>query len=110
MNQEAAAQPAAYSCPELAELYGVSTRALRFYEKHGLLKPARDAINRRLYSEADRKRVAEILLMRKLGFTVREIGTGCFPREKFAEQLAIARRQRDELDQVIAELEERAAA
>ncbi|MGO4175984.1 hypothetical protein [Bosea sp. TAF32] len=48
--------------------------------------------------------------MRKLGFTVREIKTGRFPREKFAEQLAIARKQRQEIDGVIAELERRAAA
>lgn len=104
------AQPTPYACPELAALYGISTRALRFYEQRGLLKPARDAANRRLYSEGDRERVREILSMRKLGFTVREIATGCFPREKFAAQLAIARRQREEIDQVIAELEQRLAA
>ncbi|KRE00094.1 hypothetical protein ASE63_08310 [Bosea sp. Root381] len=104
------AQSVTHSITDLAESFGTTLRALRFYEQRGLLQPARDGANQRIYSEADRERVAEIMLMRKLGFTVREIKSGRFPREKFAEQLALARRQRDELDQVIAELEQRAAA
>lgn len=97
-----------YSISDLAREFGITLRALRFYEQRGLIKPARDGITR-IYTEADRARIAEIMRMRKLGFTVREIKAGRFPREKYAEQLALARRQREELDEVIADLERRAA-
>lgn len=101
--------PATYTISEMAAEFGLTLRALRFYEQRGLLSPVRDGAHR-VYSEANRARIAEIQRMRKLGFTVREIKSGRFPREKFEEQLAIARQQRAEIDQIIAELEQRVAA
>jgi len=98
-----------YGIADMAKEFGLTLRALRFYESRGLINPTRDG-TARVYSEADRQRIGEITRMRKLGFTVREIKTGRFPREKFQEQLAIARQQRAEIDQIITELEQRVAA
>jgi DNA-binding transcriptional MerR regulator len=93
----------------LSEEFGTTLRALRFYEERGLVAPTRKG-RWRVYSEADRVRIAEIMRLRALGFTIREIKSGRFPREKFAEQLNVARRQRAELDQVIVALEKIARA
>lgn len=48
---------------ELAELTGVSARALRHYEDRGLLVPARTSSGYRDYSESDVVRVAQIRTM-----------------------------------------------
>ncbi|MFF5482169.1 MerR family transcriptional regulator [Streptomyces sp. NPDC012935] len=48
---------------ELAELTGVSARALRHYEDRGLLAPARSSSGYRDYAESDVSRVAQIRMM-----------------------------------------------
>lgn len=48
---------------ELAELTGVSARALRHYEDRGLLAPARSGSGYRDYEESDVSRVAQIKTM-----------------------------------------------
>ncbi|MBI4301195.1 MAG: MerR family transcriptional regulator [Chloroflexi bacterium] len=60
---------------ELAELTGVTQRALRFYEEKGLLKsPARLEGGFRLYSDEDVERVKDIKCLQKLlGFSLAEI-------------------------------------
>lgn len=59
---------------ELAKLAQVSQDTLRFYEKHGLLKPhLRTDAGYRLYSEADVQRVSFILSAKQVGFTLNEI-------------------------------------
>ncbi|MGO4738602.1 MerR family transcriptional regulator [Bosea sp. 2KB_26] len=98
-----------YSISQMALDFSVTLRTLRFYEQRGLLSPQRAGLAR-VYSQADRERVREILVMRKLGFTVTEIKTGCFPREKLMDQLALLRDQRAQLDESISELETRVAA
>ncbi|WP_455138569.1 MerR family transcriptional regulator [Thermophilibacter sp.] len=63
-----------YKIGELAELSGVSVRALRFYEEAGLIAPGRDPTNGyRLYAAEDVDRLQEILLLRHLGVAVRDI-------------------------------------
>ncbi|BCM85627.1 MerR family transcriptional regulator [Methylobacterium indicum] len=57
---------------DLAEEFGVTLRALRFYEAKGLLHPQRRGTTR-LYTEDDRSRLATILRGKELGFTLREI-------------------------------------
>ncbi|WP_327110107.1 MerR family transcriptional regulator [Nocardia sp. NBC_01730] len=52
---------------ELAELTGVSARALRHYEDRGLLIPARNSNGYRDYSESDVTRVAQIRTMISAG-------------------------------------------
>src|SRR5664279_959196 len=53
---------------EMARTYGVTLRALRFYEDRGLLKPLRDGTTR-YYDAKARARLELILKGKTLGFT-----------------------------------------
>lgn len=61
-----------FTINELAGEFGLTHRALRFYESRGLLSPRRDG-RRRFFSRADRRRLGLILKGKKLGFTLTEI-------------------------------------
>jgi DNA-binding transcriptional MerR regulator len=61
-----------YSIGDLAKEYGVTPRALRFYEDKDLLHPARDGMNR-IYSSRDRARLQLILRGKRVGFALAEI-------------------------------------
>ena len=59
---------------ELSALAGVSARTIRYYEKIGLLPPARRADNGyRLYDEADMERLRFIRRARALDFALDDI-------------------------------------
>ena len=58
---------------ELAEEFDISLRALRFYEDKGLIQPKRSG-NTRIYSRRDRARLQLILLGKRLGFSLDDIG------------------------------------
>ncbi|MEF2072802.1 MerR family transcriptional regulator [Consotaella aegiceratis] len=60
-----------YRIGDLATEFGVSHRALRFYEDKGLINPERQG-NTRLYSRRDRARLKLVLLSQKLGFSLAE--------------------------------------
>lgn len=63
-----------YLVGDLARLSHVSVRALRHYDGIGLLTPgARSAAGYRLYSDADLRRLRQILFYRELGFALEEI-------------------------------------
>jgi DNA-binding transcriptional MerR regulator len=93
-------------------------RTLRFYEDKGLLNPRRNGVTR-LYSRRDRARLKLILLGKRLGFSLDEVRKMIElydPRGKNETQLKVAlekgtgqlqalKRQRDELDTAIFELE-----
>jgi DNA-binding transcriptional MerR regulator len=57
---------------EVSRLYGVTLRALRFYEQRGLLRPIRRG-GARLYDSAQKLRLQMILKGKHLGFTLTEI-------------------------------------
>ncbi|MET0749280.1 MAG: MerR family DNA-binding transcriptional regulator [Rhizobium sp.] len=61
-----------YSITEMTREFGVSTRTLRFYEDEGLIQPERRG-RTRLFRQADRRLIAEILRGRRIGFTIAEI-------------------------------------
>jgi DNA-binding transcriptional MerR regulator len=61
-----------YGIGELAEEFGVTSRALRLYEEEGLLDPLRDG-TRRIYDERDRVRLRLILRGKRLGWSLAEI-------------------------------------
>ncbi|MBC2886995.1 MerR family DNA-binding transcriptional regulator [Ochrobactrum sp. CM-21-5] len=102
---------------ELAREFGLSLRALRFYEDKGLLHPRRAGVTR-LYDSNDHSRLRLILFGRRIGFTLNEIaqlidlwenGAGDTDRlrvmcEKFTEKLDELERKQLELDQSVAEL------
>jgi DNA-binding transcriptional MerR regulator len=56
----------------MASAFGVTLRALRFYEDKGLLSPHREG-TMRLYTRRDRGRLKLILLGRKIGFSLRDV-------------------------------------
>ena len=58
---------------EMATVFGVSHRSLRFYEERELLRPRRKG-TARLYTDIDAVRLQLILKGKKLGFTLEEIG------------------------------------
>jgi DNA-binding transcriptional MerR regulator len=58
---------------DLSREFGITPRALRFYEEEGLITPERDGATR-IYSRRDRARVAWILRGKSLGFSLDDIG------------------------------------
>ncbi|WP_323001451.1 MerR family DNA-binding transcriptional regulator [Denitromonas sp.] len=61
-----------YTITELAREFGITPRAIRFYEDQGLLTPDR-AGRARVYSRADRTRLKLSLRGKRLGLTLAEI-------------------------------------
>lgn len=57
---------------EVSELFGVSMRALRFYERKGILKPRRDG-HYRVFREDDLAKIELIKKGKRVGFTIIEI-------------------------------------
>jgi DNA-binding transcriptional MerR regulator len=62
-----------YTIGDLCEEFGVTPRALRFYEDEGLIGPERQGLAR-VYSWRDRARLAWILRGKRVGFSLAEIG------------------------------------
>lgn len=59
---------------EAEELLGISKANIRFYEKQGLLTPNRSENRYRDYSGEDIDRLRQIIILRKLGISVQDIG------------------------------------
>ena len=64
---KAAAEATVSRIGDLASQFGITLRALRFYEDKGLISPQRNGTTR-LYDYRDRARLKLILLGRKVGF------------------------------------------
>ena len=67
-----AADARTYSISELAREFGVTARALRFYEDKDLLHPARDGMTR-VYSNRDRARLTLIVRGKRVGLPLADI-------------------------------------
>jgi DNA-binding transcriptional MerR regulator len=112
-----------FTITELAEEFEITPRAIRFYEDRGLLSPRREGQNR-IYAPRDRVRLGLILRGKRLGFRLDEIGEMLdlydlgdgqveqlrVTLERSRGRLATLRRQREDIDQAIAELEEACGA
>ena len=61
-----------YAIADLAREFGISTRAIRFYESKGLLAPERVG-GTRVFRRRDRARLMLILRGKRLGFSLRDI-------------------------------------
>lgn len=65
-----------YTVGQVAELAGVTVRALRYYDEIGLLPPSgRTGAGYRRYTPADLDRLARVLYYRELGFSLGQIAT-----------------------------------
>jgi DNA-binding transcriptional MerR regulator len=79
---------------EVAELTGVTVRALHHYDELGLLCPSeRSEAGYRLYAYDDLARLREILIWRRLGFSLSEIGS--LLDDPSHDRLAALQRQRE---------------
>ena len=104
---------------EMCDLFDVTPRTLRFYEAKELIAPIREG-QKRLYTKRDRARLKLILRGKKFGFSLEEIRqllemyymrdqqqTQITKTYELAQvRLQELKRQREELDQTIEELEE----
>ena len=61
-----------YSMTQLAREFGLTTRAIRYYEQEGLISPSRRG-RTRVFSARDRTRLRLIHRGRSLGFSIQEI-------------------------------------
>ena len=61
-----------FAIADLAREFGISTRAIRFYEAKGLLAPERVGATR-IFRRRDRARLILILRGKRLGFSLRDI-------------------------------------
>ncbi|MBU3079418.1 MerR family transcriptional regulator [Sphingomonas quercus] len=107
----------AYTISDLSEEFGVTARALRFYEDEGLIAPTRRGLAR-IYSRRDRARLAWILRGKRVGFSLAEIREMIDLYEadeahdiqrrvaiaRCTERIALLKRQRDDIDAAIVEL------
>jgi DNA-binding transcriptional MerR regulator len=58
---------------EAAKQLGVSAKALRLYEQHGLIAPIRTAVGWRTYGPKEMTRASEVVYLRALGFSLRQV-------------------------------------
>lgn len=106
-----------FAIADLAREFGISTRAIRFYESKGLLSPERVGATR-IFRRRDRARLILILRGKRLGFSLRDISDYLslydadrtqqvsLLAEKVDERIALLERQRDDLETTIRELHE----
>lgn len=62
-----------WTIAELSAAFGVTPRALRFYEERGLIAPLRHG-SQRIYTERDRARLHWIERAKSVGFSLDEVG------------------------------------
>ncbi|HHW48773.1 MAG TPA: MerR family transcriptional regulator [Clostridiaceae bacterium] len=100
-----------YTISRLAEIAGISTRTLRYYDEFGLLSPARISSNGyRIYSQKEVDRLQQILFYRELGVPLDEIkkilSSKDFDRQAALEShLSALRAKRKQLDLLISNVE-----
>lgn len=96
-----------YTVKELATLAGITPRTLRWYDRQGLLHPARvTAAGYRIYGPAEVERLQQILLYRELELPLEEIRTiledPTFDRQAALQShLAALEERRERMDRLI---------
>ncbi|MCC5995644.1 MAG: MerR family DNA-binding transcriptional regulator [Oceanicaulis sp.] len=113
-----AASETLYGIAELAQVHGVSQRAIRFYEDKGLISPRRVG-GQRVYTEHDSKRLSLILRAKSIGTKLSDIRTFLelygregegrvrqleFVIEKTAAEIAALEAKKRQIDQTLSEL------
>ena len=104
---------------ELSDEFGITPRAIRFYEDEELIKPTRQGQSR-IYSPRDRARLALILRGKRVGFSLDEIkemldlydvrdGQAtqlAYTIKKFDQRIATLEQQRADIEHSLVELRE----
>jgi DNA-binding transcriptional MerR regulator len=106
-----------YRVHAFAELAGVTVKTLHHYDRVGLLRPHRTTVGYRLYTSSDLVRLEQILALRTIGFSLKEIrqllDRDALPLPAiFRQQREVLKEKRRLLDRAIRALAdaERAAA
>ena len=108
-----------FTISDLCEEFGVTARALRFYEDEGLIAPERRG-TQRVYAQRDRARLAWILRGKRVGFSLGEIremidlydlGDGRrvqreVTAQRCRDRIAALEAQKRDIDAAIAELDD----
>ena len=108
-----------YTIRQLCTEFEVTARALRFYEDRGLLAPGRQGLNR-VYGPRDRARLQLIVRGKRVGFSLTELREildlydekdggavqMAHSLAKFRERIEALKRQREDIDESIATLED----
>ncbi|MDR6787950.1 DNA-binding transcriptional MerR regulator [Sphingomonas sp. BE138] len=108
-----------FTITDLSAEFGVTPRALRFYEDEGLIAPERRGLVR-IYSHRDRARLAWILRGKRVGFSLADIremidlydlGDGRQTQRAVAiqrcrDRIAALEQQKHDIDAAITELTE----
>lgn len=113
---------------EVAEMFEVSTRTIRYYEEIGLLKPQRSISNQRLFSKQEIVKLKLIARGKKYGFSLEEIKEmvllfdqdrtgkkqlertieyGLFRMEDMNERISELQQIKDEMELLLVEFSER---
>jgi DNA-binding transcriptional MerR regulator len=108
VERVAAASAVTFTIGELAREFGLTTRAIRFYEDCGLLAPQRSGRNR-IYSSRDRARLTLTLRGKRLGLKLAEVKDLVDMYETRRDTAAQLRRYIDVLAQHRAQLQSRLA-
>lgn len=89
---------------DVARLTGLTSRALRFYEARGLVRPLRTYSGRRLYGPAELERLNQIVALKRAGLSLAQIDQ--LTRDRRLDLGALVAAQLDDLDRRRAELDE----
>ena len=94
-----------FTITDLAREFGLTTRAIRFYEDQGLLHPERIGRNR-VYANRDRVRLKLTLRGKRLGLSLSDIrelidmyGAAKGDRDQLERFLQVLQKRRDALEQ-----------
>ena len=118
LNRPDALSREQFTISDLTAEFGVTARALRFYEEEGLIAPTRAGLSR-IYSRRDRARLAWIVRAKNVGFSLGEIkelidlydlNDGRVTQkqrtiERCRDKVAKLTKQRDDIDASINELQ-----
>ncbi|ODT26556.1 MAG: MerR family transcriptional regulator [Kaistia sp. SCN 65-12] len=118
MNRPESENRDLFAIADLSQEFGISTRAIRFYEAKGLLNPERVG-GTRVFRRRDRARLILILRGKRLGFSLRDISDylSLYDAQsqtaqtkllvaKVDERLDLLERQKADLETTIGELRE----
>ncbi|WP_055046243.1 MerR family transcriptional regulator [Devosia sp. A16] len=118
MNRPESENRDLFAIADLSQEFGISTRAIRFYEAKGLLNPERVG-GTRVFRRRDRARLILILRGKRLGFSLRDISDylSLYDAQsqtaqtkllvaKVDERLELLERQKADLETTIGELRE----
>ncbi len=108
MNRPESENRELFVIADLAREFGISTRAIRFYETKGLLNPERVG-STRVFRRRDRARLILILRGKRLGFSLRDISEYLSLYEADRTQRAQVNLLIDMVDRRVAMLEQQLA-